>query len=99
MKSKIPKSVIIGGHKYIIKIVDHTKLKSNEGGLMRYPQRHILIAKELSKELRWLTFLHEVFHGFTYEYGLTQIFGNQLAETTCEQFSSFIQSLQKQGVL
>ncbi len=96
---KIPKRVNICGHVYSVSIVPASKLGNGEAGVMRYPQRQILIAKELSQEIRWLTFLHEINHAKQYETGMTQIFGKQLCETDCEQFASFISSLQKQGVL
>ena len=99
MKIKIPKKVNICGHDYSVQIVPQKKLNPGEAGVMRFPQRVILIAKEMSPEIRWLTFLHEIRHATQYETGMTQIFGKQLAETDCELFVSFITSLQKQGVL
>ena len=96
---KIPKVVNIHGHEYTVSIVPASKLNPGEAGVMRYPQRLIMIAKEMSPEIRWLTFLHELKHASQYETGLTQIMGKQLAETDSELFASLITSLQKQGIL
>lgn len=99
MKTKIPKVVNIFGHEYKVRIVASSKLGAGQAGVVQFPQRVILIAKEMGHEIRWLTFLHELNHARQFEMGLTQVFGSQLAETDCEQFASLISSLQKQGVL
>ena len=99
VKMKIPKFVNIHGHNYKIQLVTADKLKNGEAGVMRFPERVILIAKNMSPEIRWLTFLHEIRHAAQYETGMTQVFGKQLAETDSEIFVSLITSLQKQGVL
>lgn len=99
MKTRIPKSVNIFGHTYSIKVVPSAKIDGGAAGLMRFPQREILIAKEQSKEIRWITFLHEISHARHYELGYTQIFSEQVAESDCEQFASLITSLQKQKIL
>lgn len=99
MKMKIPKAVNVLGHQYKIKLVSGEDLGQNTAGATFFPQRMILIDKSLHKELLWLTFLHEIKHAFDYENGDTQILTNQTLEKSCDQFASFILSLQKQRVL
>jgi Zn-dependent peptidase ImmA (M78 family) len=98
-KMKVPKSVNVLGHVYKVKIATEKQLGADIAGLTLFPQRHILINQTFSTELRWLTFLHELKHALDFENGDTQIFEAQAAEKNCEQFASFITSLQKQGVL
>ena len=96
-KVVIPKSVNILGHTY--KIVMTLDLKGNEAGVTQFPQRIIKLHKKLTGEMLWLTFLHEIKHAYDFENGDTQLFHPQVQEKQCEQFASFISSLQKQGVL
>ncbi len=97
IKRKIPKSVNVCGHVYKVQI--SKKLDADVAGLTTFPTRLIEFSAELEGELRWLTFLHELKHAFDFENGDSQLMHEQTAEKSCEQFASFISSLQKQGVL
>jgi len=97
MKVKIPKAVNILGHNY--KIIMTEDLKQNEAGVTLFPQRIIKLHRKLKGDMLWLTFLHEIKHAYDFENGDTQLFHAQVQEKQCEQFASFITSLQKQGVL
>lgn len=96
---KMKNSVNILGHDYSVKLVPAAKIGPNVAGLTKFPSREILIAKELDKEMRFITLLHEIWHGVQFENGDMQILQHQSQEKACDQFASFIMSLKKQGVL
>ncbi len=98
-KSKIPRTVNVLGHDYQVRLVKPASLGGNTVGRCHHPKRLIEISNELSKEERWLIFLHEIRHAYQFESGDTQIMQSQTQEKDCEQFASFVSSLQKQGVL
>jgi len=96
---KIKKSVNILGHEYKVKIVDSKYLPDNTVGLCRFPDRIILLSKDLKGEMLQLVFWHECRHAYHFENGDTQILHPQVQEKDCEQFASFVSSLKKQGLL
>jgi hypothetical protein len=68
-------------------------------GMCKFPDRLIVLSKELKGELLHLVFWHECRHAYHFENGDTQILHPQVQEKDCEQFASFVSSLKKQGVL
>lgn len=96
---KLKSSVNILGHDYKVKRVNQTTLPENAIGLCKFPQREILLSKDLKGELLFLVFLHECRHAYHWESGDTQILHPQVQEKDCESFASFVSSLKKQGVL
>lgn len=96
---KIKKSVNILGHEYKIKMVEQKALPEPAVGMCKFPERVILLSKELTGELLKLVFWHECRHAYHFENGDTQILHPQVQEKDCEQFASFISSLKKQGAL
>jgi hypothetical protein len=96
---KIPKSVNIMGHEYRIKRLPQDKMPQNRMGECEWPSRVITLSKELTGELAYSVFLHEVWHGVQFESGDTQILHDQVCEKHCDRFASIIRSLQKQKVI
>lgn len=96
---KIKNKINILGHDYKVAIVDQSKLPENAVGLTRFPDRLILLSKDLKGEMLKLVFWHECRHAYHFENGDTQILHPQVQEKDCEQFASFVSSLKKQGAL
>lgn len=109
---KLPRKINVMGHDYAIKIVPpekmlmHGKQKGDVQilsygalGECEYPTRIIRLSNLVGGELLYYTLLHELRHAYQFEAGWTQILGTQAMELDCEQFTSMIVSLQKQGIV
>jgi hypothetical protein len=108
--TKLPKEVNVMGHDYAIKLVAPEKmqygkqkqamiLSSGAVGECEYPTRIIRLSTLVTGALLYYTLLHEIRHAYQFEAGWTQVLGSQAMELDCEQFTSLVVSLQKQGII
>lgn len=68
----IPRTVLVNGVRYRVDVVPKEKL-GGDAGECRPEVARILIAKELSPEVRASTYLHELGHATAYESGAQEI--------------------------
>ena len=85
---KIPKSVVVLGRRFTVKVVSREYIEKEIGigvmGGMNYSRKLILISNNMSKEDMLVTYFHELCHAGMYVAGLNQIIDPSVQEILCE---------------
>ena len=97
---KIPKSIVILGRKFSVKMATSDQLKEATGfasvGACNYSKKLILLHKEMSKEDQLITLFHEVAHVIQITVGLSQVTTPEMTEVWCETMANGFLDLAKQ---
>lgn len=77
---KIPKSIMVFGKKFKIKIVDTHEF----AGMMDSDKGIIYLSVHQTKEQMLATYFHEIFHALHYRIGLNQALSKDMMEVLAE---------------